>query len=275
MATLADLSVWIALACALAALAWAPRAALLIAALALLLALMQQIVTLAALPLLAAVALLAWLHRRGIAQRSAELALAAIAAGLFLHLFSGFLRVPQLDGAPIGPRSLPGAFSFNVDKALIPFVLLACAPSLFRARACPPRRALAWLALLAAVPLLLLAAVLLGGLGFERHLPDWLGRFMLANLFFVALAEEAFFRGYLQQRLRARLGGPTALLLSALLFGLAHAPGGALLVLFAALAGVIYGLAWHWSGRLWVSTLFHFALNITHLLFFTWPALQR
>lgn len=40
---------------------------------------------------------------------------------------------------------------------------------------------------------------------------------------------------------------------------------------FAGLAGVIYGIAWMWSGRLWVATLFHFGLNLIHLLFFTYP----
>ena len=123
--------------------------------------------------------------------------------------------------------------------------------------------------------LLLYCAVLLGGLAFERHTPDWLGPFMLANLFFVSLAEEALFRGYLQQRLKQVVGGIPALLLSALLFGLVHLSGGLLLVIFATLAGLLYGLAWHWSGRLWLATALHFGLNLTHLLFFTYPALHH
>jgi len=48
-----------------------------------------------------------------------------------------------------------------------------------------------------------------------------------------------------------------------------------LLMIFAALAGLIYGLVWHWSGRLWLATAFHFALNMVHLLFFTYPALAH
>ncbi|HFS3216289.1 TPA: CPBP family intramembrane glutamate endopeptidase, partial [Escherichia coli] len=30
-----------------------------------------------------------------------------------------------------------------------------------------------------------------------------------------------------------------------------------------------------WSGRLWVATLFHFGLNLCHLLFFTYPLLKH
>jgi len=36
-----------------------------------------------------------------------------------------------------------------------------------------------------------------------------------------------------------------------------------------------FDLAWHWSGRLWLATALHFALNLTHLLFFTYPALHH
>jgi len=131
------------------------------------------------------------------------------------------------------------------------------------------------LVLLSAMPLLLLAATLAGGLRVEPHWPEWLGAFMLANLFFVSLAEEALFRGYIQQRLSQLLGNKQALLIAAALFGLAHFAGGLLLVFFAFLTGIIYGLAWLWSGRLWVSTLVHFAFNLLHLLFFTYPVWQR
>lgn len=66
-----------------------------------------------------------------------------------------------------------------------------------------------------------------------------------------------------------------ALLLSSVIFGLMHLGGGVLLVVFATLAGVLYGLAWLWSGRLWVATVLHFTLNLCHALFFTYPLLQR
>ncbi|WP_146135922.1 CPBP family intramembrane glutamic endopeptidase, partial [Yersinia pseudotuberculosis] len=128
-----------------------------------------------------------------------------------------------------------------------------------------------WVVLILSVPALLLLAVALGGLKIELHTPVWIGSFIIANLFFVCLAEEALFRGYLQQRLGQWLGSYPALVITALLFGSAHFAGGPLLMLFAALAGVIYGLAWLWSGRLWVAVAFHFALNLMHLLFFTYP----
>jgi len=111
----------------------------------------------------------------------------------------------------------------------------------------------------------------LGGLRIEPHAPEWFAQFALANIFFVSLAEEALFRGYLQQRLSRIVHPVVALLMASVLFGLMHYSGGLLLIIFASLSGIIYGLAWMWSGRLWVATLFHFGLNCVHLLFFTYP----
>ncbi|MNF14531.1 CAAX amino terminal protease self- immunity [compost metagenome] len=65
------------------------------------------------------------------------------------------------------------------------------------------------------------------------------------------------------------------ILVASLLFGAAHLAGGPLLMLFAALAGVCYGLAFQWSGRLSVAILLHFLFNFAHLAFFTYPLASR
>ncbi|ANE75093.1 CPBP family intramembrane glutamic endopeptidase [Dickeya solani] len=200
-----------------------------------------------------------------------EILLVVGVVALTLHLAPGFDNPKVVDNVYVGPQSTAFSMYFNLDKALIPFVLLACMPTLFSSS---PVRSLGkwvWCLLALAVPMLLLA----GGLKLEIHNPSWLWSFMLANLFFVSLAEEALFRGYLQQRLAGVMSPWLALPVSALLFGALHFPGGAMLMAFAALAGLLYGLAWMWSGRLWVATLFHFGLNLCHLLFFTYPMLQR
>lgn len=269
---------WIILAGALTALSPAKRFSVLLLTLATILGLFQDVVNWPAMTLLGVIAVLAWIRVENPArwmQIITEVALVAIAIGLFLHFFPGFNNPRQVQDVQAGPLSTPFSFSYNFDKALIPFVLLICLPQLFRTTAFPPRYKILWLALLAAIPLLLFIAVELGGLAVELHWPEWLGSFMLANLFFVSLAEEAFFRGYLQQRLRQKGGAVAALLLTSLLFGVSHFPGGPLLMVFATFAGLIYGLAWQWSGRLWVATGMHFLFNMTHLLFFTYPALQH
>ncbi|MDN0087906.1 CPBP family intramembrane metalloprotease [Yersinia nurmii] len=200
-----------------------------------------------------------------------ELLLVAASVALFFHYIPGFNNLKVLDKVQVGPLSAPFSMYYNLDKALIPFVLLSCLPGLFVAKKHPSVGKVGWAVLVLAVPALLLLAVGLGGLKIELHTPEWLGTFVIGNLFFVCLVEEVLFRCYLQQRLSQWLGAFPALIIASLLFGAAHYPGGPLLMVFAALAGVIYGLAWMWSGRLWISVAFHFALNLMHLLFFTYP----
>lgn len=200
-----------------------------------------------------------------------ELLLVIAAVALFLHWVPGFNNLKVIDNVKVGPLSAGFSMYYNLDKALIPFILLACLPTLFVAKKHHSVSRLGWLGLIVSVPAVLLLAVALGGLKVEMHTPVWIGSFVMANIFFVCLAEEALFRGYLQQRLSQCIGSYPALLLTALLFGAAHFAGGVLLMVFAALAGVIYGLAWLWSGRLWVAVAFHFGLNLMQLLFFTYP----
>ncbi|ARJ41702.1 CAAX protease family protein [Pantoea alhagi] len=270
---------WYVLAAALLALLFFRPAVkpLLLAALAL--AFWQQTLLWPGLLLLTGLALTA-LVRKNFAHHSRlmpllEAILVAGAVALTLHLVPGFNNPPIVMKQQAGPLSAPFTFYYNLDKALVPFVLLACLPTLVQAPASAPRWRFAWPALIAAIPALLLLATLAGGLRIEPHAPAWLGEFMLANLFFVSLAEEALFRAWLQQRLSQWIGRWPGLLIAALLFGLAHIAGGPLLIFFATLAGIVYGLAWQWSGRLWVATLVHFAFNLTHLLLFTYPVLQR
>ncbi|MCV5754476.1 CPBP family intramembrane metalloprotease, partial [Escherichia coli] len=79
-----------------------------------------------------------------------------------------------------------------------------------------------WEALSLSVPLILFLAVFFGGLKPEIHFPEWLPEFILANLFFVSLAEESLFRGYIQSRLSEVTSPLVALIVAALLFGFSH-----------------------------------------------------
>jgi len=71
----------------------------------------------------------------------------------------------------------------------------------------------------------------------------------LFTFFFIAVPEELFFRGWLQNLLERRLGRYPALFLTAALFGLSHWNKRTTnfnwqYVLLAALAGIFYGRAW-------------------------------
>lgn len=84
---------------------------------------------------------------------------------------------------------------------------------------------------------------------------------------FVAVPEELFFRGWLQNLLERRLGGRTpALLVTSVLFGLAHfnkrsAHFNGRYVLLAAIAGIFYGRAWMRDHRVAASAVTHASVD--------------
>lgn len=266
---------WLLLAFALFLLGFHRTLALIILALTTLSAFITDVITWQALPVILSLILLSLAYSRykthSFIRIAIILTLIIIAGGLTFHFISGFNNLRYLSHSPLGLHSAPFSFYFNADKALLPFILLIFIPTLFKRSPLKAASRFQWAILIIAIPALLLLAVALGGLAIEFHFPPWLPAFILANLFFVSLAEEALFRGAIQQYLSCYLPPYIALLIAAILFGLAHFSGGTLLMIFATLAGLIYGLAWMWSGRLWVATAFHFALNLTHLLFFTYP----
>jgi membrane protease YdiL (CAAX protease family) len=93
--------------------------------------------------------------------------------------------------------------------------------------------------------------------GLARMAGAWVFTFL-----FIAVPEELFFRGWLQNLLEKRLGRYRALFLTACLFGLAHFNKQAAYfnwryVLLAALAGIFYGRAWRAQRRVGASAVTH------------------
>lgn len=267
---------WLVLAISLATLATHRFIALFLFFIAVIIALFTHVLSWQAILLLLVITMIGIIRWRFqyhlVVKIVSEIALLAIVVGLFLHVFPGFNNLKYLDKVIVGEQSAPFTLYLNFDKAIVPVALLFCLPNLFSTQPLKTAKPWQWWILISAVPALLIIAAISGGIDVEWHFPTWLPIFMISNLLFVSLAEEALFRGYLQQRFTQWLGSPyLALILSALLFGAAHAAGGPLLILFATLAGIIYGLAWMWSGKLWLAVSFHFGLNLLHLLFFTYP----
>jgi len=84
----------------------------------------------------------------------------------------------------------------------------------------------------------------------------------LFTFFFIALPEEIYFRGWMQNLLERRLGRTAALLAAAAIFGLSHFNKRTTFfnwryVLLAAIAGVFYGRAWRAERRVAASAITH------------------
>ncbi|MNW87991.1 CAAX amino terminal protease self- immunity [compost metagenome] len=199
----------------------------------------------------------------------------ALAALLFLHLLPGFHNPLVIAPVPLSADAVPFGMYLNMDKPLVAFwVVLALAPPMTAAN---PRAtwAAAILACAAAVLACLGCALALGVVGWAPKWPasGWL--WLINNALLVTLAEEALFRGYVQQRLAAwwghrAWGAWAALAVAAVLFGLAHYAGGWQWMLLAGLAGAAYGAAYKYGG-LGAAVLAHLGLNAAHFGLFTYP----
>lgn len=63
----------------------------------------------------------------------------------------------------------------------------------------------------------------------------------------------------------------TALFISALLFGAAHAGAGPSMIVVATVAGLGYAAAYQWHRRIEAAVLMHFGVNALHFVLFTYP----
>jgi uncharacterized protein len=113
-------------------------------------------------------------------------------------------------------------------------------------------------------PIALAIGLSLGFLHFHPGWPTpwWAAAAWVFTLLFIAVPEELFFRGWLQNLLEKRIGRYGALFLTACIFGLAHFNKRTTnfnwrYVLLAALAGIFYGRAWRQERRVGTSSVTH------------------
>lgn len=202
--------------------------------------------------------------------------LTVLSLALALHLLPGSNNPLLVDKLQLAADTVPYTLYANFDKGWAGYCLLLA----LSAGQSPHRRPF-WQLLAAAALLIALTLSLALGLGLIRFDPKWplfLPQFIFCNLLLTCVAEEALFRGVLQQSLTRQCeqrgySWYWALLLASLLFGLAHLSGGWAYVLVATVAGVGYGWLYRQSGRLWPAILLHFGLNLSHLLLFSYPML--
>jgi uncharacterized protein len=114
----------------------------------------------------------------------------------------------------------------------------------------------------------------IGFIHFHARMPALMGvaTGVLATFLLVAIPEELFFRGILQNLLETRVGRNAALMVTAILFGLAHFNKGATFnwryVLLAAIAGIFYGRAWRARRQLLASVITHTAVDVVWSVWF-------
>jgi membrane protease YdiL (CAAX protease family) len=209
-----------------------------------------------------------------LAKAAAAGGIILLSAGLATHLLPGFHNPIVFHDVVLTPGATPYTLYFNFDKTIVGVLILGlCHPAMARSAhdwKLILRRT--WPLVLVVDSVLIVVATTTGYLRFD---PKWTASFWTwgaDNLFFVCLAEEALFRGFIQRQLSV-LGYPVPLVIavSAGLFGLAHIAGGWAYVALATAAGVGYAIAYQRTQRIEAAMLTHFSLNAVHFLLFTYP----
>jgi len=206
---------------------------------------------------------------------------ALLALAMSLHLLPGFRPVMLVQGVQLTSDAAPFALGLGFDKAAAGLLLLAAFSV----------RATSWRQFALQVPSIALAGIATAAVsigialaaGYVRFEPKWVDAapaFLLANLLFTCVAEEAFFRGLIQERLmrlaqtrRQPAWNWIAIALSTVLFGLAHAGGGTTWLVVATVAGLGYALVYARTRSIEGAILVHFAVNAAHFIGFTYPRL--
>ena len=234
---------------------------------------------------LGGLAVAAFVANRG--QTNAEartfllLIVVVVTIGLAFHVMPGFNNPALIENFRFSPDAAPYTHHANFDKTAAGLLVLVFLCT-------PVRQTREWRdLLLRTYPIAVLTCIVVIAIGLaagysrmDFKLPAYTPVFLVTNLLFTCVAEEAFFRGFLQHRLAKYLerkrvvhGGAVALGCCAVLFGVVHLGGGPWYMVLATFAGLGYGYAYLRTQRVEASILVHFSVNTVHFIGFTYPRL--
>lgn len=208
----------------------------------------------------------------------AGVAAALIGLALGLHVVPGFNNVEFASDITLSASAASFDIWFNWDKSMFGLFVLGIVlqKDLIR-RPVDAMTAVKSFLPLAFVGIFAIYAigVLIGYSSFDFTPAAIFLPWALKNIVFTVLAEEAFFRGLVQNELTKRLkcnySDHLAVIIGGVIFGIAHFAGGIYYVLLSSLAGILYGYTYKITGRIEAPIITHFLLNAGHFIIFTYP----
>ena len=205
----------------------------------------------------------------------------ALSLILITHKFEAFSNLLIFKNVKLSAHSIPYSLYYNFDKPFIGIFPLALTIPLLRKKQIPRYFfTKTFIISLLGIALILVAALKLNFIKFDPKLPLVAPLFILANLFFVTIPEEAFFRGVLQREIANYIGAKKGVWISILIvsifFALLHIFFilSVKYVMLVFLASIVYGTLYAITGAIESSIFCHFCVNILHFFFFTYPALS-
>lgn len=199
---------------------------------------------------------------------------------LFHFSMMGFDNYKYLNAVTLSENSTSYSLYFNLDKTAVGIFIIGFSFQSLKIDVLAIFKQVAITFLVMALLFFVLATVL-GYSKFEPKLPHFTPVWIVVNLFFTCLTEEAIFRKLIQQRIFDSLSKShtkyalgVSLIVASLTFGLAHYNGGIMYIVLASVAGLFYGYVYHKTKRIESAMLLHVLFNLTHLLLFTYPSLK-
>ncbi|RDX35462.1 CPBP family intramembrane metalloprotease [Arcobacter sp. HD9-500m-PIT-SAG03] len=199
---------------------------------------------------------------------------------LSLHMLPGFHNIVLIDKQIIKEFSTPYTLYFNFDKTLAGLIFFFIFIKSTKKILSNNIKLLSLGVMIFTISLIISISLSIGILEPNRNYLfgiQFISIFLIIQIFSTTLAEEVFFRGFIQANLyhifkeNTILYKTVPLIVSSLLFGLVHFSGGIIYAFLAFLAGLGYGLVYQLTGRIEASILGHLSLNIIHLVFFSYP----
>jgi len=194
---------------------------------------------------------------------------------LIVHIVPGFNNPLIIADHAVSANAITFSKHLNLDKIILAILLLTfVVPKAARIKLKPSMQLLSVMTL---VFILSFSIGLTTGLvEFDAKLSAILIGWMITNLFFTCYAEEAFFRGFVQQQLANKWQGSAfkdsaVVIFSGLLFGLAHFPAGLTYTIIASIQGIGLSYCYHKTKNIYVPIYLHFTFNLIHFCFFTYP----
>jgi membrane protease YdiL (CAAX protease family) len=193
---------------------------------------------------------------------------------LAVDALPGFTKILLLDSVQVSAAAVPFTLDINLAKLGAGLIILV---TVFSAeeRRLPSlgqiKQSLLPIFITICITLAMSSVFLID---FDPKLSPYLLLFILSNIFIAVITEEAFFRGLIYKPLANVVSPLIAVIITGILFGLAHFGMGRWdYILVASVAGCGYGYLFMKTGRLAMPVITHFSLNLTHFVMFTYPFL--
>ncbi len=205
-----------------------------------------------------------------------------ISVGLLLHFMPGFNNWLIAEKVQISSNGYPFTFYFNYDKPFVGIFVLGFNLSLLSSWQEWKSKLLSiafWVSLTLLVMMGL--SYLFSIVDFDLKFPPITLPWILANVFFVCIPDEAFWRGFLQKEVinafkeRTPYAPAIGILTISAGFALMHlifVPHLSYIFL-AFIASSLFGMAYHFTKSIECAIFVHLLLNLTQFFFFTYPAL--